>query len=147
MGDTANDRDLVLAAARLLSDHKAAEVVALDLGAAASWADYMILATARSTVHAMSLVREVDSFLSSRGIRPVNPHKKVTENGWQLVDCGNFIVHVMLQEQRDFYSLEKLWFKAVAVEAAEPKPAPDADRPAKAAPRKGAGKGHSSKSS
>lgn len=146
MGDTANDRDLALAVARLLGEHKAADPVVLDVGAATSWADYMVIATARSGVHAMGLVRELDAFLSARGIRPVNRHRRVTENGWQLVDCGNVVVHVMLQEPREFYDLEKLWFKAAVVDSGDAGAAPP-DRPTQTGSRKGTGKAHSSKSS
>ena len=119
MDDTANNRELALAVGRLLTDHKAEEPVVLDVGAVASWADYMIIATARSTVHAMGLIRTVDAFLSARAIRPIKARKKLSENGWQLLDCGTFVVHVMLREQRDFYALEKLWFKAVVLDPLE----------------------------
>jgi ribosome-associated protein len=154
MGDTANDRELALAVGRLLADHKAEEPVVLDVGGASNWTDFLVIATARSTVHAMGLIREVDAFLSNRGIRPVNPHKKLTENGWQLVDCGSFVVHVMLKEQREFYALEKLWFKGSALPLSR-QPTADravsgsADRPTNAAsvPASGTRKDHSSKSS
>ena len=145
----------------------------LDVSASSSWTDYMVIATARSTAHAIGLVHEVDAFVSARGIRPVNPHKKVTENGWQLVDCSTVVVHVMLKEQRDFYALEKLWFKAAALDlsenrmgesgavpqaasrgsatgaAAAPKVRKaQASRPSRrSVPRKGSAEGHSSKSS
>jgi ribosome-associated protein len=159
MGDTASNRELALELGNLLTEHKAEETVVLDLGAAASWADYLVIATARSTVHAVGLVREVDAFLSARGIRPVNPHKKIAENGWQLVDCSTVVVHVMLQEQRDFYALEKLWFKAVALDPSETsaprrstavaktRRASSAGKTRPKASRKGSGEAHPSKSS
>ena len=31
------------------------------------------------------------------------------DSGWMLIDCGNIVVNIMRQDQRDFYDLENLW--------------------------------------
>ena len=36
--------------------------------------------------------------------------KTKDDSGWILLDCGNFIIHIMNQEKRAFYELEKLCF-------------------------------------
>jgi ribosomal silencing factor RsfS len=37
------------------------------------------------------------------------------EEGWILLDCGRFVIHLMDQEHRAFYELEKLWFRSQAL--------------------------------
>jgi ribosome-associated protein len=104
-----------MACARLIADHKGEDTVVLDISAVSSIADYFIITTARSSAHLAGLMREVTVFFHERGILPLNRHKGREEKGWLLLDCGDFVVHLMEKEQRDFYDLERLWFKAERV--------------------------------
>ena len=61
------------------------------------------------------LVRALTSFFHENGVLPLNRHKGREEKGWLLLDCGDFVIHLMEKEQRDFYDLERLWFKAARV--------------------------------
>jgi len=42
----------------------------------------------------------------------LNTHKELKDQGWVLLDCGDIIIHLMDKELREFYELEKLWFKS-----------------------------------
>jgi ribosome-associated protein len=112
MGATSSSRDAALEVARLVADHKGEDTVVLDLREVSQIADYFVITTARSSAHMTGLVRELTGFFHAREIRPLNRHKGREEKGWLLIDCGDFVVHVMEKEQRDFYDLERLWFKA-----------------------------------
>jgi ribosome-associated protein len=105
-------RAAAMEAARLLADHKGEDTVVLDISSVSSFADYFIITTARSSAHLAGLQRELAALLHERGIRAFNLHKGATNVGWLLVDCGDFIVHLMEKEQREFYDLERLWFRA-----------------------------------
>jgi ribosome-associated protein len=39
---------------------------------------------------------------------------------WKLLDCGDFVVHLMSSRAREFYDLEKLWFQAERTEVKAP---------------------------
>jgi ribosome-associated protein len=113
MAATSNSRDAALDAARLIADHKGEDTVVLDLRDVSSIADYFIITTVRSSAHMTGLHRELSVFLRAQGVRPLNGgHKGRGGVGWLLLDCGDFVIHLMEKEQRDFYDLERLWFKA-----------------------------------
>ncbi len=114
-GPAPRSRETALAVARLLDGHKAADTVVLDLAGVSSVADYFVIATARSSAHLAGLARELAEALDGLGVRPLHAHKKVDASGWLLVDCGDVVVHLMDGERREFYDLERLWFRAATV--------------------------------
>ena len=106
-------REAALGVARLIHEHKGEDTVVLGIGGVSSFADYFVISTARSSAHLTGLHREVHAYLHSRGIRPRGGgHRSGGESGWLLLDCGDFVIHLMEKEQREFYDLERLWFKA-----------------------------------
>ena len=116
MAATSSSRDAALQAARLIADHKGEDTVVLDISGVSPIADFFIIATARSGAHLAGLQRELAVLLGEMGIRPLNSgHKGRQDTGWLLLDCGDFVIHLMEKEQRDFYDLERLWFKAERV--------------------------------
>lgn len=115
MAVSSSSRETVAEAARLLSDHKGEDTVVLDIGGICSFADFFVITTARSSAHIDGLVRELTVFLHERGIRPPGHYKRGGGKGWLLLDCGDFVIHIMEKEQREFYELERLWFRAEKV--------------------------------
>jgi ribosome-associated protein len=107
MAVMSSSRDAALTAARCVADHKGEDTVVLDIAEVSSIADFFVVATARSSTHL--------SVLHALGRSPRNRHKGRTEKGWLLLDCGDLVIHLMEKEQREFYDLERLWFKAVRV--------------------------------
>jgi ribosome-associated protein len=112
MEDTSGSRERALAVARFLGDHKCDDTVLLDLGGVSTIADYFVITTARSSAHLAGLLKELFRFLSESGVTPLKRHKGTNEKGWLLIDCGDIVIHLMEKPQREFYDLERLWFKA-----------------------------------
>jgi ribosome-associated protein len=112
MAVTSNSREAAVEAARLISDHKGEDTVVLDLGGVSTIADFFIISTARNGAHMTGLLRALTLFFKEKGIHPLHGHKGRPETGWLLLDCGDFVIHLMEKEQREFYDLERLWFKA-----------------------------------
>ena len=97
--------------AQFLNDHKGIETKVLDVSQECSWTDCFIITTVTSLGHLRGLAREIWSVLDSLDLSVNNRHKAVGDDGWELIDCGDIVIHLMSQEMRDFYSLEKLWQK------------------------------------
>ena len=99
---------------KLLEEHKGDDVAALDLRELHSWTDFFIIATVSSSTHREGLLRHIKEFAGSHGLAVLNrTQRKNEENGgWNLVDMGTIIIHLMTSQSRNFYELEELWSSA-----------------------------------
>jgi ribosome-associated protein len=99
-----------------IEDHKGQDVMCIDVSEESSWASCFILVTATSMGHMRGLVRELRSVLSDMQLDIRHKHKKISEGGWELLDCGDIVIHIMSEEMRSFYELEKLWYAGRLIE-------------------------------
>lgn len=98
-------RDAITAAA---DDKKANYITALDLRGKTVIADFFIICSGTSNIHIRSVADGIMEAMEKRGIRQ-RRIEGYSEASWVLLDYGDNIVHVMSEEQRSFYGLEKLW--------------------------------------
>tara|TARA_B100001248_G_scaffold262179_1_gene256561 strand:- start:3732 stop:4076 length:345 start_codon:yes stop_codon:yes gene_type:complete len=91
-----------------LIDSKAENLLNLDVKNISSFTDEIILATASSNRHAFSVSEKLVDCLKQNKIQIISIEGEA-DSGWILVDCGDVVVNIMKQEQRDFYDLEGLW--------------------------------------
>jgi ribosome-associated protein len=101
-------------AARAALDRKAVELVVLDVQAVSSVTDYFLVCSGRSTTHVESIVEAIRLELKEAGSRPLHAEGQA-ESGWVLLDYGDVLVHVFLEETRRYYALERLWGDAPAL--------------------------------
>jgi ribosome-associated protein len=116
-----------------LENSKAKDIEVLDVRKLTDVADYMIVCTGTSNRHTRSVAEHVAVNSKAQGRPPLSIEGEETGE-WVLVDLVDILVHVMLQETRDFYSLEKLWSISAAKKAAEKvvkKPTEAVKKPAK----------------
>lgn len=104
-------REKAAAISEFLVDHKGLEVTTIDVSEECSWTESFVICTVTSLGHLRGLARELWGLLDELGLEVNNRHKAVGDDGWELIDCGDIVIHLMSQELRDFYSLEKLWQK------------------------------------
>ncbi len=114
MEDTAKN-ELVRQTAQIIEEHKARDVIAIDLRDQNSWTDYFIIATVNSQGHMRGLLKNIRNYLSENELEFRNRHKKVDDYSWLFIDCGFMVIHLFDEETRDFYDLEKLWFNGKSV--------------------------------
>ena len=103
--------DLARRIVDLLSDHQAEDIVMLDIGQIASFADYFVIATAQNPRHMNALVDAFGKELANEGIKSLHREGE-PDSGWVLVDYGAVIVHLFTADDRQFYNLEGLWARA-----------------------------------
>jgi ribosome-associated protein len=101
-------------AARAALDKRATDLVVLDVRGLSSIADYFLLCSGRSTTHLETIADAIRAALKSEGIRPLHT-EGVAESGWILLDYGEVLMHVFLEDTRAYYALERLWGDAPAV--------------------------------
>jgi ribosome-associated protein len=111
------DQITVADISRLLTEHKAKAVVALDLRGLNAWTDFFVIAGVTSGVHMQGLERQVKEFYRSRDIEIIRASTKpaTLDEEWKLIDLGTIAVHLMTEKARSFYELERLWSQAKTI--------------------------------
>lgn len=91
-----------------IEDMKARDIVVIDLTGKSTVTDTLVICSGNSKRHVSSIAANLIKESKLAGHPPLGVEGK--ENGeWVLVDLGDIVAHVMQDETRDFYQLEKLW--------------------------------------
>ncbi|RPH84381.1 MAG: ribosome silencing factor [Candidatus Rokuibacteriota bacterium] len=101
-------------AARAALDRKALDLVVLDVQGLSSVTDYFLVCSGRSTTHLASITEAIRAELKQDGVRPLHA-EGATESGWVLLDYGDVLMHVFLEDTRAYYALERLWGDAPSI--------------------------------
>jgi ribosome-associated protein len=112
-------------AALAADSRRASHVVVLDVSPRLPLTDVFVLATGSSERQVGAIVEAVDERLARLGAR-LERQEGRGAGRWVLLDYGEVVVHVMHQEDRDYYALDKLWKDCPLVEVPEllgPEPA------------------------
>ena len=97
-------------------DKKADDVVVLDLRGLSDVTDYFIICSGTSDRQVRAIADSIEGrLLSELRVKPKHIEGLQTSN-WVLMDYIDFVVHVFLEERRQFYRLERLWGDARQVD-------------------------------
>jgi ribosome-associated protein len=95
--------------ARIVDDKLGEEIVAADVRELVSYADYLLIATARNERLAKAIVDEVRLRMKrDHGLLPARVEGE-QEARWVLLDYLDVVVHIQVPEMRERYRLERLW--------------------------------------
>lgn len=96
--------------ARLVEDGKGKNVVLIDVSQLNSWTDFFVIVTVNSSAHWQGLYKDVKTYIKENDLEIHLTHRKTPDgDDWNLIDLGPIVVHLMSEEARTFYDLEKLW--------------------------------------
>ena len=107
--------DLLATVYSSLTDAKAENIVAVDLGGKSPIADHMVIASGRSNRHVSAIADKLLQTLKATAAGPIRV-EGLAQADWVLIDAGDVIVHIFRPEVRSFYNLEKLWSPETPVE-------------------------------
>ena len=91
-----------------LDDDQAQEVVSIPLGGKSSIADYMVVASGRSTRQVASMATKLADKIKQETGR-IARIEGLAAADWVLIDADDVIVHIFRPEVRNFYNLERMW--------------------------------------
>jgi ribosome-associated protein len=91
------------------AEKKGADLAILDVGGVLSIIDLFVLISASNARQVRTIVEEVEKSLGEHdGSKPISV-EGLADASWVLLDFGDIVVHVFLDETRAYYDLDRLW--------------------------------------
>jgi len=120
---TASDNalNLLSIAAQAADDKQGEDLVALDVSGPLPLTDVFLLITGRNERNVISIASEIEDKMIEAGVKTIRREGRA-EGRWVLLDFGDLVVHVFHEEDRMFYSLERLWKDCPAIPIATSTP-------------------------
>ena len=91
-----------------LDDDQAQDVVSIPLEGKSSIADFMVVASGRSTRQVAAMANKLAERIKHEGHGPARI-EGLPAADWVLIDAGDVVVHLFRPEVRSFYNLERMW--------------------------------------
>ena len=105
---TAEPGSLLALVHERLDEDQAQDVVTIPLEGKSSIADYMVIASGRSTRQVASIAQKLAESVKRGGFGPVRL-EGLPQADWVLIDAGDVVIHLFRPEVRSFYNLERMW--------------------------------------
>jgi ribosome-associated protein len=105
---TERARELLHVAALAADSKQGEDLVALDVSGPLPLTDVFLLVTGRNERNVLAIAGEIEDKLIEAGAKPIRREGRA-EGRWVLLDFGDLVVHVFHEEDRMYYSLERLW--------------------------------------
>ena len=110
-----NPKEVAAIAARAMDDKKGVDITLLEITEVTTLADHFLICTGTSNTHVKALCDAVEEALDNAG-EPAIRREGHRSGTWVLLDYGCLVVHVFIEETRQFYDLERLWSDAKKVD-------------------------------
>jgi ribosome-associated protein len=98
-----------MAAARAADAKGGTDTLVLDVGDVLAITGAFVITSAPNTRLVRTIAEAVEEQVLAEGGPKVVRTEGLDDLRWVLLDYGDFVVHVFLQEARDYYELERLW--------------------------------------
>jgi ribosome-associated protein len=107
---------MALTAARVAEERKGGDILLLNVSQITTLADYFLLVTGYSTPQVRAIARAIQDTLWEQWQQSPRRIEGQESSNWILMDYADIIVHVLTQEEREFYDLETFWGQAQRVD-------------------------------
>ena len=108
-------REWARTAARAASAKGGEDTVIIEVGLVLAITDAFVITSGRNGRQVKTIAEEVEAKLKTEGgIKPIRV-EGLGDSQWILLDYGDLVVHVFLDETREYYDLERLWSDAPRV--------------------------------
>ena len=116
MAISAENKSQIIANAA--DDKKAMDIVIMNMYDLTTTTDYFIVCSATTSTQVRAIADNIEDEMSKLGEECL--HKEGYRTGeWILLDFGNCVAHVFIDEARRFYGIESLWGEAPFVDVVE----------------------------
>ena len=107
-------RELLQVAALAADSKQGEDLVALDVSGPLPLTDIFFLATGRNERNVQAIAGEIEDKMLEAGAKALRREGRA-EGRWILLDFGDIVAHVFHEEDRMYYSLERLWKDCPAI--------------------------------
>ncbi len=114
MTATERARELLTVVALAADSKQGEDLVALDVSGPLPITDIFFLATGRNERQVQAIAGEIEDKMIEAGVKTIRREGRA-EGRWILLDFGDVVAHVFHEEDRMYYSLERLWKDCPAI--------------------------------
>ena len=94
---------------KFLDSKKADKLLQVDVQESTALCDYFVIASANNSTQVKAMSEGLEEELSKKyGVEP-KCREGVKDGQWAVLDYGDIIVHILLQEVRTQYDMDSLW--------------------------------------
>ena len=101
-------QEMSQAICKAASDKKARDIVVMDMQGLTSSTDYFVICSANTATQVRAIADNIEEEMAKEGVA-FNHKEGYREGEWVLLDFGDVVAHVFMQEAREYYALERLW--------------------------------------
>ncbi|MDU4961909.1 MAG: ribosome silencing factor [Sporomusaceae bacterium] len=94
--------------AQAAGDKKARDIAILDMTNISPVTDFFVVASAGTVIQAQAVADNIEDVLAEAGVELLRK-EGFRDSRWILLDYGDAVAHIFVQEDREFYNLERLW--------------------------------------
>jgi ribosome-associated protein len=113
---TEDVRSRSILAARAAAAKNGADTLVLDVGPIIGITDVFVITSGRNVRQVRTIAEEIEKKLKDEGHPGPVRTEGLHDASWVLLDYGDLVVHVFLEETRNYYSLDRLWADAARLE-------------------------------
>ena len=101
--------------ARFLDEKIAKDISILNISNVSSFADYFVICSAHTNTQVKALTENLTDKIKTTFSRLPLGRENDVKNRWNLIDYGDVVVHILHQEEREAYAIEKFWNHAFSI--------------------------------